>query len=184
MIVALDANCLVAWASRGASSQLDRARLDYLLSQVAAAGGKVIIPAPAFAEFLVGIDEAAAEWINVLDRKRSILIAPFDRRAAFECSLLDKAAIGMGDKRGGRKEPWQHIKVDRQIVAIARVNQAGTMIANDAGLRATAMAAGLRSMRVSELELPDSARQQSLLVDGEEGQAAQAKSASKRDRKK
>lgn len=100
MIVALDANCLVSWASRSESDALDRARLDHLLVQVAAAGGKVVIPAPAFAEFLVGIDEAASEWINVLDRKRSIVVAPFDRRAAFECSLLDKAAIGQGDKPG------------------------------------------------------------------------------------
>ena len=101
--------------------------------------------------------------VNVLDRKRSIVVAPFDRRAAFECSFLDKAAIGQGDKRGGRHEAWQRIKVDRQIVAVARVNGATLIVANDAGLRATATAAGMTARRVDELELPDSARQQSLL---------------------
>ena len=162
MIVALDANCLVAWASTTAAGKLDRARLDHLLGQVAAVGGKVIIPAPAFAEFLVGIDEAAAEWLNVLERKRSILVAPFDKRAAFECSLLDKAAIGQGDKRGGRKDEWQRIKVDRQIVAVARVNQATMMIAEDGGLRSTATTAGLQARRIGDLEIPDSARQHDL----------------------
>lgn len=121
-----------------------------------------MIPTPAIAEFLVGLDEAAAEWIDVLDRKRSILVVPLDRRAAFECSLLDKAALNQGDKRGGRKNPWQRIKIDRQIVAIARVAQASTIISDDAGLRSTATAAGLLARRIADLELPESERQQPL----------------------
>lgn len=163
MIVALDANCLVAWASPRATARDDRARLEHLLDTVVAEGGKLIIPTPAFAEFLVGVDEAAAAWINTLDRKRSVFVAPFDKRAAFECSLLDKAALGKGDKKGGRKEAWQRIKIDRQIVAVARVNQASLIVTNDTGLRASATTAGISACRIDELPLPDSTRQQSLL---------------------
>lgn len=171
MIVALDANCLVAWSSTSQKDRSDRARLEHLLDTVAATGGKIVIPTPAFAEFLVGVDEAAAAWINTLDRKRSILVAPFDRRCAFECSLLDKAALGKGDKRGGRKEAWQRIKIDRQVVAVARVNQATMIVTNDAGLRATATAAGLTASRIDELPLPDSSRQQSLLMEASDSKA-------------
>lgn len=92
-----------------------------------------------------------------------MFVAPFDRRAAFEGSLLDKAAIGKGDKKGGRKDAWQRIKIDRQIVAAARVNQASLIVANDTRLRASATIAGITALRIDELELPDSARQQSLL---------------------
>ena len=165
MIVALDANCLVAWSSQRAADRIDQARLEHLLDKVASAGGKLIIATPALAEFLVGIDEAASDWINVLDRKRSVFVAPFDRRCAFECSLLDKAALGKGDKKGGRKDAWQRIKIDRQIVAVARLNQVTLIVTNDVGLRATATAAGITASRIDELPLPDSARQQSLLSD-------------------
>lgn len=160
------ADCCAMAAARASprvTARDDRARLEYLLDTVSAAGGKLIVPTPAFAEFLVGVDEAAAAWINTLDRKPAIFVAPFDRRAAFECSLLDKAAIGKGDKKGGRKDAWQRIKIDRQIVAVARVNQASLIVTNDAGLRASATIAGITALRIDELELPDSARQQSLL---------------------
>jgi hypothetical protein len=94
-----------------------------------------------------------------LERKRALVVAPFDRRSAFECALLDKAALGAGDKRGGRKEHWQRIKVDRQIVAVAKANNASILITDDGGLRSTALAVGLLVYGVSELELPDGAKQ-------------------------
>lgn len=160
------------WASRKERDKLDRARLDHLLATIATSGGRIIIPTPALAVFLVGVDEAAAEWLNTLDKKRSVFVAPFDRRCAFECSLLDKAAMGIGDKRSGRKEPWQRIKVDRQIVAVAKVNQATILVTNDDGLRATATDAAITVHRVHELDVPDSARQQGLPFDPANAQTA------------
>lgn len=165
MIVAFDTNCLVKWSSKKEADRLARARLEHLAQQVANAGGRIIIPTPALAEFLVHIDEAAAAWLDTLDRKRHIIASPLDRRAAFECSLLDKAAINRGDKRGGRPDPWQRIKIDRQIVAIARVTNASCIVSDDAGLRGTATAAGLRALQIGDLDLPDSARQEHLPFD-------------------
>ena len=161
-VVALDTNCLAMLSSPREGDKLNRARLEHLLDEVGKAGGRIIIPAPVFAEFLVGINEAASEWINEFDKRRHVLVAPFDRRAAFECSLLDKAALNTGDKKGGRPEPWQRIKVDRQIVAVAKVCQVTTIVTNDGGVRATAMTAGLIVRRLEELPLPDSARQHGL----------------------
>lgn len=149
--------------SQKAADADDRARLEHLLEQVSSSGGRIIIPTPAFAEFLVGVDESAADWINDLDRKQAIYVAPFDRRSAFECSLLDKAAINRGDKRGGSDKTWQAVKFDRQIVAIARVNQAPVIVTNDRGVRMTATSAGMKALRIAELDLPDSAKQMPLL---------------------
>lgn len=160
MIVALDANSLIVWGSHNEANKLNRARLEHLFVKVAAAKGRIVIPAPAFAEFLVGVDEAAEEWLNGLERKRTVFVAPFDKRSALECSLIDKAAISKGDKKAGRKEPWQRIKVDRQIVSVARVNGATVLVTNDAGLRAAA--AGIQVTRIDELDLPDAARQHDL----------------------
>ena len=160
MIVALDANCLVKWAIQSRSD--DTARLDELLKAVAAGNGKIIIPMPCFAEYLVGTNEATAQWVNALERRKSVALAPFDRRAAFECALLDRRALSAGDKKGGRQEPWQKIKIDRQIIAIARVHQADELISDDGGLRSTALSTGLSVRAIADLDLPDSAKQASL----------------------
>lgn len=171
MIVALDANCLITWcASKG--DNLDRSRLEHLLMTVGAAGGKIIIPTQSLAEFLVRTDAASSEWLVGLERKRSIYVAPFDRRAAFECALMDRAALGKGDKKHGRKDPWQRIKIDRQIVGVARANQASSIITNDEGLRSEALTVGLSVRRVSELELPVSALQIKLDLENSENRAS------------
>lgn len=161
MITTIDANVLIKWSSPKTDA-LDRARLELMLDVISKAGGKVIIPTPCLAEFLVATDEATADWLQTLERKRSVVIAPFDRRAAFECALLDRAAIGKGDKKGGRTEPWQKIKIDRQIVGVARANNSSTLITDDEGLRTTALAVGLSVQRLRDLDVPESARQTNL----------------------
>jgi predicted nucleic acid-binding protein len=158
LITAVDANVLIKW-SHPKTDALDRARLELMLDVISKAGGKVIIPTPCLAEFLVATDEATSEWLQTLERKRSVVVAAFDRRAAFECALLDSAAIRKGDKKGGRQEPWQKIKIDRQIVGVARVNNATTLITDDEGLRSTALAAGLTVYRLRDLDVPESAKQ-------------------------
>lgn len=59
-------------------------------------------------------------------------------------------------------QPYQRVKVDRQIVAIAITNNATKLISADEGLIAIALEAGLNAQRVSDLPLPDSARQSDL----------------------
>lgn len=168
MIVVLDTKCLVRWAKVDDTTNLDRAKLDHLLTQVATVRGRIILPAPVIAEFLVKTDLGTTDWLAALERKASILVAPFDRRAALECALLDRAALVTGDKRGGRPEPWQRIKIDRQIAAIARVAGATTLVTDDAGLTTTARTVGLAVVSLAKLELPESARQGRLdLVAGE-----------------
>ena len=158
MITTVDANVLIKWSSPKTDA-LDRARLELMLDVISKAGGKVIIPTPCLAEFLVATNEATADWLQTLERKRSVVVGPFDRRAAFECALLDRAAISKGDKKGGRQEPWQKIKIDRQIVGVARANNSTTLVTDDDGLRSTALAAGLTVYRLRELDVPDSAKQ-------------------------
>lgn len=161
MITTIDANVLIKWSSPK-TDPVDRARLELMLDVISKAGGKVLIPTPCLAEFLVMTHEATSEWLQSLERRRSVVIAAFDRRAAFECALLDRAAISKGSKKGGRSDPWQKIKIDRQIVGVARANNSLTLITDDEGLRSTALAAGLSVRRLSELDVPESAKQRDL----------------------
>lgn len=157
MIVVLDCNALVCWSEP--TETLNRSRLEHLFDELSAAGGKIIIPTPVLAEFLVKTNDATSGWLVGIERKRAFEVVNFDRKAAFECSLFDKAAIGGGDKKAGRADSWQRIKIDRQIVAIAKVRGATRVVSDDGGLCATARGAGLTALAVADLELPPSALQ-------------------------
>ena len=102
--------------------------------------------------------------MNELERKKHFLIAPFDRAAAFECALLDRAALGAGDKKDGAIDPWQKVKIDRQIVAIGKANGARLVISGDAAVRSNAIRIGMDARTVHDLELPQSARQGKLAL--------------------
>jgi len=165
VIAALDTNCLVRW-STNKPGDLDRTRIEHLLAQVSAAGGRVVIPAPSFAEFLVRADAATKQWIDGVTSKRSVIVAPFDRRSALECALLDRTALGAGDKKRGRLDAWQKIKIDRQIIAISRVSNVALLVTDDEGLRSEALSAGITVKRVRDLDIPQSALQTKLAFDG------------------
>lgn len=120
---------------------------------------------PAVAEYLVGADIAALETFNKLERKAFVVVAPFDRAAAFECAQLDRAAIGGGDKKDGAKAPWQKIKIDRQIVATGKAHGATLIVSGDEGVRNNALRVGMVAKTISELELPIGARQGKLEYD-------------------
>jgi predicted nucleic acid-binding protein len=161
LIVVLDCNALVSWSDP--KETLNRSRLEHLFDQLSGAGGKIIIPTPVLAEFLVKTNDATSGWLAAIERKRAFEVVNFDRKAAFECSLFDKAAIGAGDKKGGRAgDAWQRVKIDRQIVAIAKVRGATRVVSDDGGLCSTARGAGLTALGVADLELPPSAAQQKL----------------------
>jgi predicted nucleic acid-binding protein len=160
LIVVLDCNALVAWSDP--KETLNRSRLEHLFDQLSATGGKIIVPTPVLAEYLVKTNDATSGWLAAIERKRAFEVVNFDRKAAFECSLFDKAAIGAGDKRAGRTDAWQRIKIDRQIVAIAKVRGAAQVVSDDTGLCSTARGAGLTAVGLSELDLPPSAAQQKL----------------------
>lgn len=156
--IIVDCNLLVAWVSPKTSAD-DKDRLDFFLETASKHKQKIIIPMPVLAEFLVRTDAATAEWLAALERKSSIEIAPFDRMAAVDCALLDRAAIGSGDKKDGVDEPWQKIKIDRQIVAIGKSRSATLVVSDDKGIRSNALRCGMLALTIAELpQSPDSAQ--------------------------
>lgn len=58
---------------------------------------------------------------------------------------------------------WNKIKYDRQIVAIAKVNQATAIYTDDAGLRNTARRIGIAVVGVADMLLPPAKAQIELL---------------------
>lgn len=173
MKIALDANALVAWAS-GDGEACARIR-----SLVAHKGSVVVIPMQAFSEFLVKADDAGSAWISLVEKQRSFTLAPFDRRAAIQCSELDRIALArktnvatapQKKKTAPTVDTKQKIKVDRQIVAIAMVASVDLLVTNDRGMLRIAHDCGLNAKSIDELDLPASSRQHELRFN--EAQAA------------
>lgn len=160
-VVAMDANTLVCACG---PQNLEQIKLFHLLDQVGRAKGRVLIPAPAIAEFLVYADQAALGAMEILQNRSSVMLPAFDLAAAFEVSLLDGSSLRRGDKRDGSDRPWQKIKVDRQLVAISKVHGAQLIVSDDGDVRAAAARCGIRATSVDALPIPDSARQHPLPI--------------------
>lgn len=160
-IVAIDSNVLVCACQKKGDR---KERVWHLLDTLDKKKGKIVLPTPVIAEFLVRADQAALEILEILQKKSSIVIASFDLASAHDNALLDAAALGRQDKKDGSEEHWQKVKIDRQVVAVAKANGAKLIISDDAGVRANATRAGIRSLKIDELPFPDRARQQKLPI--------------------
>lgn len=161
-MVVFDANVLVSLVSKSTSAD-DLARLHALIEELSKSRSYVSIPTPVLAEFLVRTDAATQAVLSSIERKSGVRVQSFDRKAAVECAMLDAKARLLGGKRGSAKNaPYQKVKVDRQIVAIAITNRADMIVSGDDTLIAVARDAGLLARKIEELPLPASALQRPL----------------------
>lgn len=161
-VIVVDANFIVAYCTATTPAD-DRARIENFIENAEKAKSKIIFPMVAVAEFLVGADLAGIEFLNTLDKKACILMADFNRAAAYELAQIDRAAKGAGDKKDESEEHWQKIKVDRQLVATGKSLGATLIISNDKNVRNNALRIGMEGTSIQDLELPESARQMLLV---------------------
>lgn len=159
MRVLLDTNAVIYLLDKR-SPQHIQDRLKGLLKEVEKARGQLAIPSLVIAEYLVNAGPAGKELLAALLNSRFVLVAPFDHVAAEECAEMHMAAEGAGNKRHPleRGTAWQKVKVDRQIVAIAKVRGA-SIVTDDGDIHAIAGAWGVPVEAVASLPLPDWAKQ-------------------------
>lgn len=144
-------------------------RIEHLVDTMGKQKDKVIIPTPVLSEYLVKADEAGAERLQLLEKRAVFDIASFDKRAAVELAATTREVLG-GDKRSGVDAPYQKVKIDRQIVAIAKVTGADTIYSNDASLAAFAEQAGIKVFSVDQLRLPPEDAQRNLDLEKPDGE--------------
>ena len=115
---------------------------------------RVIIPTPVLAEVLVAA-ESGMEVLNDISAFSQFDILPFCERCALELAIATRQALKDGDKRGGVKDVWQKVKLDMQIVAIAKANGATTLYTTDNAQAAFAKQMGIRHVKsLGDLVLP------------------------------
>lgn len=133
-----------------------RDRVNYLIETLQKQKQKIIIPTPVLAEVLVQSGMTGLRYVEVLQRATVFEIKDFDKLAAVELAMMTSSALsaGKGKKKGSSSEPWQKIKLDRQIVAICKVAGVSTLYASDRSLSNFAREAGMQVVGVHELDLP------------------------------
>lgn len=165
MIVAVDTSVLVLMINPdarppldpGTSAPLSRVadRINLFLSSFAA-GDTLLVPTPVLAELLVLAGDQGPGLFASLQTLAKVKLAAFDERAAIEIAMMTREAKAAGDKRSGSEQPWQKVKFDRQIIAIARVHGAARILADDAGLLSFAKLLAMDTLSSWELALPPS----------------------------
>lgn len=132
------------------------ARLKGLLEDIQAANGQLVIPVQVIGEYISGAGQAGQELLGKFLRNRLIKVASFDYVAALECAIMDRTAIASGNKRTplGREVSWQKIKIDRQIVAIAKVLNVARIISADGDIPKIAKSVGIPCLTAEDLPLP------------------------------
>jgi len=133
-------------------------RIEQLIEDLDGAKERIIVPAPALAEFLVLAAEDGPQYLNEIALLSHVYIQPLDQMAAIELAAMEILAR----KKGGKRHPltaataWQKVKVDRQIIAISKLHQAKTIYSDDRDLKEIAEDIGIKAVSTWELPLPKS----------------------------
>jgi predicted nucleic acid-binding protein len=153
---AFDATFLTFLFVPNAPCKVDRARdrVDNLIGDIHGRGDRIIIPAPALSELLIGVGHSKNQILHELTHNPKFLIAPFDTRAALELALMLESVLRRGRKKGKAGGNRAKIKYDHLIVAIAKVCNASAIYSEDADIHKIAGRLGLKAKSVSDLSLP------------------------------
>jgi predicted nucleic acid-binding protein len=166
LIVAFDANILIYFFNENANAPMDavtgqpvtdcKARIDFLIATLQRNKAKIIIPTPALGEVLVKAQEAAPQWLQLLQKSRYFRIASFDERSAVEFAAMQRQRRATGTKFPATTRA--KAKFDDQIVAIATVEGASKIYSDDPDIK---MLAGARFdvIGIGDLPLPPKSEQ-------------------------
>jgi len=137
-------------------------KVDSLIDFHSSAGDTILLPTPALSETYTCVDEPA-KLARKISEYHCFRPAVFNNMAALELAEVTRAAILAGDKRSGMDEPYQKIKFDRQIVAIAKAHNAGILYTDDKTQTSFAKEVGITVKHSWELELSDKYAQGDML---------------------
>jgi predicted nucleic acid-binding protein len=129
-----------------------KARVDLLLQDLVARRQKVMVPAPAYSEFLVGAASARDAYLKRIAESSVFRVGSFDQAAAIECALLLKKVFTAKEQRNIAKAK---IKFDWMIVSIVKTTPEITHIySGDADIVRCAKHVGIVAVHLDELPLP------------------------------
>jgi hypothetical protein len=172
MRVAFDAVMLTMFFKPSANPPVSipdaQRRIEHLIDTLSAERSKIVIPTPMLGEFLIYAADDGATYLAEMADSDVFEICPFCERAAIEAASLIVKAKQDGDKRGGAPGTWQKVKIDWQLVAIAKVNEVDCVYSDDRDLVAMCATAGIQRKGIADLPVPPP-EQMSLDTGGDQG---------------
>ena len=110
---------------------------------------------PALAECLTRGTGDVQSLLDAIGSSSAFDLVPFGQREAIELAEMNRATLATGNKRRGIDARRQQIKVDRQIVATAKVANASALHTDDEGMKRVAESEGLQVVRTVDLPTPE-----------------------------
>ena len=155
MAVVFDASILIDLFNEKLSGDR-RARLDHLVESLSKQRAKVLIPTPAFSEFLVKAGKAREAYLREFNNRSAFSLESFDQKAAIECALLLEEAWSRPQQR---QVSHTKFKFDWQIVAIAASRSATAIYSDDKDIAKAAARVSIPVHPTDSLPIPTSALQ-------------------------
>ena len=158
MIVVFDASMLIDYGNNRLQG-LRRQKLDLLIQSLLDNRTQVLIPAPAWTEYLIKTGKATDNIIRLLEGSAHFKVVPFDKRVAIEGALLLQAALTKHQRKEITKTK---LKFDWQIIATAIVQRATTIYSDDSDILHHCSNIPLQVIKIDSLPLPEEDAQGSL----------------------
>jgi predicted nucleic acid-binding protein len=163
-MIAFDAGVLIAYHNPRCDEEI-RIRVESLIRRAEKSKKRIVLPAPAVAEYLAGIKlpSALARASGLINASRSFRVAEFGQKATIETALVI-AKIKNAASRKHEGKSWAKAKFDWQIAAIAKVEGAETIYTTDDDVVRAAKHFGIQGVRIETMDLPPEARQRGLAL--------------------
>ncbi len=133
-------------------------RLELLKETWKGANEKILLPDPVLAEFLIFTGADAPKYLTEFKNAANFEIRPFDTRAAVELAAMywaERNTLSQSALKEFEKvDTKTRLKVDRQIIAIAKAHGVTAVYSDDKGIKAFADLHGIPVVRMWELPLP------------------------------
>ena len=151
---------------------VDRAqdRIDYLVQSLSKQRSKIVIPAPALAEFLLLASDRWIEYLTLIRKKSVFEIAGFDDLETVAHREICEKDGKLKAKQSGI-ETWAKMKYDRQIAAIAKTKRVCKIYSTDKDLYALAKKIDVECIRLWDLPLPPPKQEELQLSEEKEAQS-------------
>ena len=164
MISLFDANFLIILFDPQARIPLDpktkkplveraQDRITFLVSELSNKKEKIIIPAPALAEFLLIVKESDT-FLSEINKKSVFEVVGFNQPEAIELVTRWKTGGGHKDRTG----TWAKLKYDRQIVAIAKTHRVEVIYSTDQDVGKLASESEIICKGLADIPLPPPAQ--------------------------
>jgi predicted nucleic acid-binding protein len=152
-------------------------RLDLLIEDLELANDEIIIPTPVLSEFLILADKDGPKYVTEISSSHLFRIADFDTKAAIELARMNLEMRERRSKRANRRADaqaaWAKTQFDRQIVAIAKVNETTVIYSDDEDVEKFAAYHLISVVKTWQLPLP-AAKQIPLIADAPPANARRA----------